>query len=105
MFTLDTESGFDKVVFITASYGLGETVVQGAVNPDEFYVFKPTLDEGKFPIIRKSLGSKLIRMEFETDASTGRMKLKFILFTTAARSVRSMFLRKTAASSRSPTTT
>ena len=72
MFTLDTESGFDKVVFITASYGLGETVVQGAVNPDEFYVFKPTLDEGKFPIIRKSLGSKLIRMEFETDASTGR---------------------------------
>ena len=72
MFTLDTESGFDKVVFITASYGLGETVVQGAVNPDEFYVFKPTLDEGKFPIIRKSLGSKQIRMEFETDASTGR---------------------------------
>lgn len=72
MFTLDTESGFDKVVFITASYGLGETVVQGAVNPDEFYVFKPTLDEGKFPIIRKTLGSKLIRMEFETDASTGR---------------------------------
>ncbi len=72
MFTLDTESGFDKVVFITASYGLGETVVQGAVNPDEFYVFKPTLDEGKFPIIRKSLGSKLSRMEFETDASTGR---------------------------------
>ena len=72
MFTLDTESGFDQVVFITASYGLGETVVQGAVNPDEFYVFKPTLDEGKFPIIRKTLGSKLIRMEFETDASTGR---------------------------------
>lgn len=72
MFTLDTESGFDQVVFITSSYGLGETVVQGAVNPDEFYVFKPTLDAGKFPIIRKTLGSKLIRMEFETDASVGR---------------------------------
>ena len=72
MFTLDTESGFDQVVFITASYGLGETVVQGAVNPDEFYVFKPTLDAGKFPIIRKTLGSKRIRMEFETDASVGR---------------------------------
>ena len=72
MFTLDTESGFDQVVFITASYSLGETVVQGAVNPDEFYVFKPTLDAGKFPIIRKTLGSKLIRMEFETDASVGR---------------------------------
>lgn len=72
MFTLDTESGFDQVAFITASYGLGETVVQGAVNPDEFYVFKPTLDAGKFPIIRKTLGSKLIRMEFETDASVGR---------------------------------
>ena len=72
MFTLDTESGFDQVVFITASYGLGETVVQGAVNPDEFYVFKPTLDAGKFPIIRKTLGSKLIRMEFETEASVGR---------------------------------
>ena len=72
MFTLDTESGFAQVVFITASYGLGETVVQGAVNPDEFDVFKPTLDAGKFPIIRKTLGSKLIRMEFETDASVGR---------------------------------
>ena len=72
MFTLDTESGFDQVVFITASYGLGETVVQGAVNPDEFYVFKPMLDAGKYPIIRKGLGSKLIKMEFETDRSTGR---------------------------------
>ena len=58
MFTLDTESGFDQVVFITASYGLGETVVQGAVNPDEFYVHKPILDAGKYPIIRKTLGSK-----------------------------------------------
>ncbi|MDY4162514.1 MAG: phosphoenolpyruvate synthase [Sutterella sp.] len=72
MFTLDTESGFDQVVFITASYGLGETVVQGAVNPDEFYVHKPILDAGKFPIIRKTLGSKLIKMEFESDKSAGR---------------------------------
>ena len=72
MFTLDTESGFDQVVFITASYGLGETVVQGAVNPDEFYVHKPILDAGKYPIIRKTLGSKLIKMEFEPDSTTGR---------------------------------
>ncbi len=64
MFTIDTESGFKDVVFITAGYGLGETVVQGAVNPDEFYVHKPTLRAGKFPIIRRSLGSKLLRMEF-----------------------------------------
>lgn len=64
MFTLDTESGFRDVVLITSSYGLGETVVQGAVNPDEFYVFKPTLSAGKDPIIRRSLGSKLIKMEF-----------------------------------------
>jgi pyruvate, water dikinase len=68
MFTIDTESGFNDVVFITAGYGLGETVVQGAVNPDEFYVHKPTLRSGKFPIIRRSLGSKLIRMEFATEA-------------------------------------
>ncbi|MBW8777897.1 MAG: phosphoenolpyruvate synthase, partial [Burkholderiales bacterium] len=66
MFTLDTESGFNDVVFITSSYGLGETVVQGAVNPDEFYVHKPALTAGKFPVIRRSLGSKLIRMEFAT---------------------------------------
>ncbi len=64
MFTLDTESGFPDVVFITASYGLGETVVQGAVNPDEFYVFKHTLRAGKEAVIRRNLGSKLIRMEF-----------------------------------------
>jgi pyruvate,water dikinase len=62
MFSVDTESGFDQVVFITSSYGLGETVVQGAVNPDEFYVFKPTLTQDKHPIIRKTLGSKLIKM-------------------------------------------
>jgi pyruvate,water dikinase len=66
MFTIDTESGFPDVVFITSSYGLGETVVQGAVNPDEFYVHKPALRNGKFPIIRRSLGSKLIRMTFAT---------------------------------------
>ena len=73
MFTLDTESGFDDVVFITSSYGLGETVVQGAVNPDEFYVFKPTLRIGKTPIIRRSLGSKLIKMVFSPAGSTERV--------------------------------
>ena len=76
MFTIDTESGFKDVVFITAGYGLGETVVQGAVNPDEFYVHKPTLRAGKFPIIRRSLGSKLLRMEFADEqerAASGRL--------------------------------
>ncbi len=68
MFTIDTESGFKDVVFITSSYGLGETVVQGAVNPDEFYVHKPTLRAGKQAIIRRNLGSKLIKMEFASDA-------------------------------------
>ncbi len=68
MFTLDTESGFDDVVFITSSYGLGEMVVQGAVNPDEFYVHKPTLRAGFPAIIRRNLGSKLLQMEF-ADAS------------------------------------
>jgi pyruvate, water dikinase len=68
MFTMDTESGFADVVFITASYGLGETVVQGAVNPDEFYVHKPMLAAGKFPLIRRGLGSKLIKMEFDPKA-------------------------------------
>jgi len=72
MFTIDTESGFADVVFITASYGLGETVVQGAVNPDEFYVHKPMLAAGKYPIIRRSLGSKLIKMEFDPTAANGR---------------------------------
>ena len=61
MFTLDTESGFDQVVFVTSSYGLGENVVQGAVNPDEFYVFKPTLKAGKPAILRKTMGSKQIK--------------------------------------------
>ncbi len=76
MFTIDTESGFEDVVFITASYGLGETVVQGAVNPDEFYVHKPGLRGGRFPIIRRNLGSKLIRMAFATPeerAGSGRL--------------------------------
>ncbi len=71
MFTLDTESGFKDVVFITSSYGLGETVVQGAVNPDEFYVFKPTLDSGHYPIISRRIGSKLLKMEFDPQRSNG----------------------------------
>jgi pyruvate,water dikinase len=66
MFTIDTESGFKDVVFITSSYGLGETVVQGAVNPDEYYVFKPTLKAGKKSVVRRNLGSKLIQMVFST---------------------------------------
>ncbi|MFU2486809.1 phosphoenolpyruvate synthase [Thauera sp. WH-1] len=72
MFSIDTESGFDQVVFITASYGLGETVVQGAVNPDEFYVHKPTLALGKPAVIRRNLGSKLIKMVFTDKAVAGR---------------------------------
>lgn len=66
MFTIDTESGFQDVVFITSSYGLGETVVQGAVNPDEYYVHKPILANGKKSIVRRNLGSKLIQMRFAT---------------------------------------
>jgi pyruvate,water dikinase len=66
MFTIDTESGFEDVVFITSSYGLGETVVQGAVNPDEFYVHKPMLKAGHRAVIRRNLGSKLLQMEFTT---------------------------------------
>ncbi len=76
VFTIDTESGFKDVVFITSSYGLGETVVQGAVNPDEFYVHKPTLKAGKFAVIRRALGSKLLRMEFasaEEKAASGKL--------------------------------
>jgi pyruvate,water dikinase len=67
MFTIDTESGFNQVVFITSSYGLGETVVQGAVNPDEFYVHKPMLAAGKMAVIRRQIGSKLIKMVFASD--------------------------------------
>ncbi|MBU0747600.1 MAG: phosphoenolpyruvate synthase, partial [Gammaproteobacteria bacterium] len=76
MFTMDTESGFEDVVFITSSYGLGETVVQGAVNPDEFYVHKPMLKAGKKAVIRRNLGSKLIQMVFSTaeeKASSGKL--------------------------------
>ncbi|MGB8435857.1 MAG: phosphoenolpyruvate synthase [Burkholderiales bacterium] len=71
MFTLDTESGFLDVVFITASYGLGETVVQGAVNPDEFYVHKPMLDADKFPIIRRQIGSKASKMVYAENSRSG----------------------------------
>ncbi|MFO7786447.1 MAG: phosphoenolpyruvate synthase [Halospina sp.] len=72
MFTLDTESGFQEVVFITASYGLGETVVQGAVNPDEFYVHKPTFEAGRPAVLRRNLGSKAIKMVYAGDGEMGR---------------------------------
>jgi pyruvate, water dikinase len=72
MFTLDTESGFRDAIFVTSSYGLGETVVQGAVNPDEFYVHKPMLREGRPAVIRRNLGSKLIKMIFSTDKVAGK---------------------------------
>ena len=71
MFTLDTESGFDQVVFITSSYGLGETVVQGAVNPDEFYVYKPNLASGRPAILRKTVGTKAIRMVYADGTQVG----------------------------------
>jgi pyruvate,water dikinase len=71
-FTLDTESGFDKVVFVTASYGLGETVVKGAVNPDEFYVYKSALMQAKPAILRRNLGSKLIKMRFDARENAAR---------------------------------
>jgi len=72
MFTLDTESGFRDVVFITSAYGLGESVVQGAVNPDEFYVHKPMLEAGKPALIRRSIGSKLSKMIFGARAEAGK---------------------------------
>jgi pyruvate,water dikinase len=72
MFTIDTESGFDQVVFITAAYGLGEMVVQGAVNPDEFYVHKPTLQAGKPAIVRRNIGSKKIRMVYAGSQEHGK---------------------------------
>ncbi|WP_371824086.1 phosphoenolpyruvate synthase [Hahella sp. HN01] len=72
MFTLDTESGFKDVVFITASYGLGETVVQGAVNPDEFYVHKPTFEAGRPAVLRRNLGSKAIKMVYGDHGSAGK---------------------------------
>ena len=71
LFTLDTESGFRDAVFVTASVGLGEMVVQGAVNPDEFYVHKPTLRAGRPAVLRRTLGSKMLKMVFSNDASAG----------------------------------
>jgi pyruvate, water dikinase len=75
MFTLDTESGFKDVVFVTASYGLGETVVQGAVNPDEFFVHKAMLEAGKDAVIRRNLGSKMIKMVFSNTSAVGHSTL------------------------------
>lgn len=72
MFTLDTESGFDQVVFITSSWGLGEMVVQGAVNPDEFYVHKPMLKAGQYPIVKKTFGSKQIKMIYSNSQEIGK---------------------------------
>ena len=72
MFSIDTESGFEDVVFVTSSYGLGEMVVQGAVNPDEFYVHKPTLAKGKPSVVRRNLGSKAIQMVYSSDESHGK---------------------------------
>nr|WP_136249602.1 phosphoenolpyruvate synthase [Ningiella ruwaisensis] len=72
MFTIDTESGFEDVVFITSSFGLGEMVVQGAVNPDEFYVHKPTLSDNKPAVLRRNLGSKLTKMIYSDDLSHGK---------------------------------
>ncbi|MFQ5608922.1 MAG: phosphoenolpyruvate synthase [Woeseiaceae bacterium] len=72
MFTLDTESGFRDAVFITSSWGLGETVVQGAVNPDEFYVYKPALEQGLHPILRKNLGDKATKMTYSDDPTPGK---------------------------------
>jgi pyruvate,water dikinase len=74
MFTLDTDSGFRDVVFITAAYGLGETVVQGAVNPDEFYVYKPALRNGKRSVLRKNLGGKAIKMVYAEKGSPERVR-------------------------------
>jgi len=94
MFTIDTESGFEDVVFITSSYGLGETVVQGAVNPDEFYVHKPMLRLGKRALIRRSLGSKLIQMEFTTadeKASNGPLKGKLVKTTDVPTEMRNRY--------------
>jgi len=74
MFTLDTDSGFRDVVFITASWGLGETVVQGAVNPDEFYLYKPALRAGKLPVLRRNLGGKAIKMIYAPEGSAARVQ-------------------------------
>ena len=74
MFTLDTDSGFRNVVFITAAWGLGETVVQGAVNPDEFYLYKPALRSGKYPVLRRNLGSKAVKMVYAPEGSAERVR-------------------------------
>jgi pyruvate, water dikinase len=74
MFTLDTDSGFRDVVFITASWGLGETVVQGAVNPDEFYLYKPALRAGKLAVLRRNLGGKAIKMIYAPEGSAARVQ-------------------------------
>jgi pyruvate, water dikinase len=94
MFTIDTESGFDQVVFITSSYGLGETVVQGAVNPDEFYVHKPMLKAGKRALIRRNLGSKLLQMVFTTPeekATDGALKGKLVKTTDVPTELRNRY--------------
>jgi pyruvate,water dikinase len=74
MFTLDPDSGFRNVVLITASWGLGETVVQGAVNPDEFYLYKPALRSGKYPVLRRNLGSKAVKMVYAPEGSAERVQ-------------------------------
>ena len=85
MFTLDTESGFDKVVFITSAYGLGETVVQGQVNPDEFYVYKPAVENKRPAILRKNLGSKALKMIFSADRAAGKSTVTIDVEETDAR--------------------
>jgi pyruvate, water dikinase len=74
MFTLDTDSGFREVVFVTASWGLGETVVQGAVNPDEFYLYKPALRAGRHPVLRRNLGAKALKMIYAPEGSAERVQ-------------------------------
>jgi pyruvate,water dikinase len=74
MFTMDTESGFADAVFITSSYGLGEGVVQGAVNPDEFYVYKPALRAGRPAILKRGVGGKATKMVYSSDVSEGTTK-------------------------------
>jgi pyruvate,water dikinase len=89
MFTMDTESGFTDAVFITSSYGLGEAVVQGAVNPDEFYVYKPALRAGRPAILKRGIGGKAIKMIYTTDATVGRTTA-FVDVPDAARKVLSL---------------
>ncbi len=91
MFTLDTESGFDQVVLINAAYGLGETVVQGAVNPDEFYVYKPALQQGKSAVIRRNLGSKMIKMIFHADVTPNSVTPKTVRTVTVPESEQRRF--------------